>query len=105
LACAVGNEWYYQYVKASRGRGVTQDLCPTWEYLHRLVRGIWWTAECYFEASTWDCAEVDFVCGTQAHPLGARDVHRLGPPPPLLLFCRGPARVLNPALPLPPQAP
>ena len=49
---AVGNEWYYQYVKASRGRGVTQDLCPTWEYLHRLARGIWWTAEGYFEAST-----------------------------------------------------
>ncbi len=44
-----GNEWYYQYLRETQRRGVTADLCPTWEYVFRAVRGVWWTVESTIE--------------------------------------------------------
>lgn len=41
----MGEEWYYQYARHTRKRGIQSDVIATREFVHRSERGAYWAAE------------------------------------------------------------
>jgi Delta24-sterol reductase len=50
-----GEPYYYQYLLQQVLRhgavAIKEDLIPTWEFLFRSMRGVWWMIECYINWS------------------------------------------------------